>query len=75
MQQYKIVIPEKLLKYILNWYNPYLLHPGMDCMEAIICQHLFWPGIRESIQSEVKNYDSCQRNEKLNKKMVKDPLS
>ena len=25
----KILIPQKLLKYVVKWYHKYLLHPGM----------------------------------------------
>ena len=25
-----------------------------------ICQHLYWPGIREPVQKEVTNCDTCQ---------------
>ena len=26
----KIVIPQKLQKYVVKWYHTYLLHPGLD---------------------------------------------
>ena len=29
-------------------------------MESIICQHLYWPGIREAAQKEVNNCDICK---------------
>ena len=32
----------------------------MDKTEAMICQHLYCPGIRKSVQKEVKNCDTCQ---------------
>ena len=35
----KIVIPQKLQKYVVKWYHTYLLHTGLDQTEAIICQH------------------------------------
>ena len=41
----KIAIPQKLQKYVVKWYHTYLLHPGMDRIEAIIHQNLYWPGI------------------------------
>ena len=47
--QDKIVIPQKLQKYVVHWYHMYLIHPGMDCIEAVLCQHLFWPGIRPAV--------------------------
>ena len=45
----KIVIPQKLQKYVVKWYHTYLLHPGLDRTEAMICQNLHWPGIRGDI--------------------------
>ena len=46
----KIVIPQKLQKYVVKWYHTYLLRKGSDQTEAMIRQHLFWPVIREAIQ-------------------------
>ena len=37
----KIVIPSILQSYVLNWYNTYLLNPGMDRTEAMICQKFY----------------------------------
>ena len=46
---------QKLFKmYVLHWYHSYILHPRMDRMEAMTCQHLYWPGIRKSVRKEVK---------------------
>ena len=53
----KIVIPHKLQKYVMKWYHTYLLHPGLDKMEAVIHKHLYWPGIRKAFQKEVTNCD------------------
>ena len=41
----KIVIPQKIQKYIVKYYHTYILHPGLDRMWAVIFQHLYWPGI------------------------------
>ena len=57
----KIVIPSKLQSYVLHWYHKYLLHTGMDRTEAMICQHFYWPDIRDAVQEEVTNCDTCQR--------------
>ena len=38
----------------------YLLHPGMDITEVIICQSLYWPGIRKYVQKELYDCDTCQ---------------
>ena len=45
-----IVILSILKRYVLHWYHTYILHPGIDITEAMICQHLYWPGIRNAIQ-------------------------
>ena len=69
----KIVIPSKLQSYVVHWYHTYLLHPGMDRTEAMICQHLYFPEIRYAIQKEVNNCDTCQRTKGSNKKYGKLP--
>ena len=74
----KIVIPQKLQKYVLKWYHTYLLHPGLDRTEAMICQHFYQLGIREAVQKEVTNCEVCQRtkqsiqNGKLPAKLAKE---
>ena len=45
-----IVITEILQGYVLYWCHMYILHTGVDRMEAVIRQHLYWPGIRYSVQ-------------------------
>ena len=45
----KKVIPQKIQKYVVYWYNAYLLHPGLDRTEAMIFQHLYWPRIRNTV--------------------------
>ena len=57
--QDKIVIPQKLQKYIINWYHTYLLHPRLDRTEAMIHQHLFWTDIVPAIRKYVKHYYLC----------------
>ena len=69
----KIVISYKLQKYVVKWYHTYLLHPVMDIMEEIICQHFYWPGIIEFIHKEVKNCDTLQRTKWSTKKYGKFP--
>ena len=34
--KYKIVLPQKVQKYVMIWYHTYLLHPGLDQAEATI---------------------------------------
>ena len=57
----KIVIPQKLQKYVVKWYHSYILNPGMDQTEAMISQHFYWPGIIEDVQKEFIVCDMCQR--------------
>ena len=64
----KIVIPSILQIYVLHWYHMYLLHPGMDRMEAMIRQHLYWPGIIEAVRKKVTNCDTCQHIKRSNKR-------
>ena len=69
----KIVIPSKIQSYALHWYHTYLLHPVMDRTETMILQNLYWPGIRDSIQKELNNCDTCQCKKLSDKKYGKLP--
>ena len=60
----KIVISQKLQKYVLKWYHTYLLHPGPDRTDEMILQNLCYTGIRKSVQKEVTNCDVCQRKKR-----------
>ena len=71
--KYNIVNPSKLQSYVLHWYHAHLLHPGMDITEAMICQHLCWPNIIDSVWKKVTNCDTCQRTKRSNKKYGKLP--
>ena len=51
----------------------YLLNPVLDRTKAIIFQHLYWPGIRESVQKEVTNCETFQHTKWSNKKYGKLP--
>ena len=68
-----IFIVSILQSYVLHWYHMYLLHSGMGRMEVIICQHLYWPGIRKAVCKEVTNCDTCQRKKLSNIKNGKLP--
>ena len=46
----------------------YILRPVMDRTEALIRQHLYWTDIRDAVQKEVNNCDTCQRKKRSNKK-------
>ena len=66
----KIFIPSILQIYVLYWWHTYLLHPGMDRTEAMICQPLYWPDIRDAVWKEVANCDTWQCTKWSNKKYV-----
>ena len=69
----RILIPHKIKKYVVKWYHTYLLHPGLDRTEAKIRQHLYWTGIKESVQKEVTKCAICQRTKRSTKKYGKIP--
>ena len=69
----KFFILSILQSYVLNWYQMYLLHTVMDRMEAIICQHLYCPGIINSARKDVNNCDNFQCTKQSNKKYGKLP--
>ena len=62
----KIFILLILQKCVLHWHHMYLLHPGLGKMEAMIIQHIYWPGTIKSVKKEVTNYDTCQRTKLSN---------
>ena len=49
----------------------YLLHPGMDRTESMICQRFYWPDIRYAPRKEVTNCDNCKRTKQSNIKYGK----
>ena len=51
----------------------YQFRPGMDRTQAITSQNLYWPGIINAVQKEVKKFDSCQRKKRSNIKYGKLP--
>ena len=57
---------------ILNWYHSNILDPVMDGTEVIICRRFYFHGIREAIQKEVSNFDTCQHTKQSNK-TIKSP--
>ena len=69
----KIVIPSKIQSYVVHWYHTYILHPGMDITEAMICKHLYWTNIKYSASKEVNDCNTCQRTKQSNKKYGKLP--
>ena len=63
-----IITPSILQKYVLHWYQTYLIHPQMDRTEAMICQHFYCPDIIHDLRKEVNNGDTCQGTKRSNKK-------
>ena len=59
----------------MKWYHTYLLHPELDRTEAIIRQHLYWPGIRGAVHKEVTRCDVCQRAKRSTTKNGKLPAN
>ena len=64
-----IFIPSMLQSYVLYWYHTHLLHPVMDGIEAMICQHFYLTNIRDALWKEVTKCDTCQHTKISNKKM------
>ena len=53
-----IVISSLLKSYVVHWYHTYILDTGMDRMEAMVRQHLYWPNIIDAFRKEVSNCDT-----------------
>ena len=70
MHKSKIVITQKLQKYVVKCYHTYILHLGLDKIEAMIRQHLYCPGIISPVYREVTRYDVCQRTKWSSKQTV-----
>ena len=64
----KIVIPQLLQMYVVEWYHAYILHPGLDRTEAMLCQYLNWPVNRKTVREEVTKCDVCQHTKRSTKK-------
>ena len=69
----KIVIPSILQSYLLYWYHMHFLHPGIYRAEEMIFKHFYSSGIRNTVQKEVTNYDTCQHTKRSNIKYVQLP--
>ena len=72
---YRIVIQSILQSYVLHWYHKYLVRPGMDITEAMISQHLYWPGVRYTVRKKVNDCDTWQRTKWSNIKYFKLPAN
>ena len=71
----RVVMPQQFQRYLKRRYHDYILHPGLGRMEAMIFQTFYWPGIRGSVQREVKKFDTCQQTKQSTKNTVNSPLS
>ena len=71
----KIIILSILQSYVVHWYHAYLLHPGTDRTEAMICQPFYWTHIRDAVWKEGSNCDTFQHTKQSNKNMVNYRLS
>ena len=60
----KIVVPQSLQSRIVRWYHEYLGHPGINRTEETICQHLWWPKMRNQITNSVTGCLTCQKNKR-----------
>ena len=52
----------------------YILNHLRDQTEVMICQYLYWNGIRNVIRKKVNNCDTCQRKKQSNIKYGKLPF-
>ena len=50
----KIVIPQKLQKYEIQWYHMHPLCPVLNRTEVVFHKNLYWPSIKEAVKKEVK---------------------
>ena len=57
----KIINTQKLQKNEVKWYHTYILHIGLNRMEATIHEYTYYPGIRTAVQKGVTRSDLSQR--------------
>ena len=62
----KKVILLILKSYTSHWYHTFILHAGIDRMEAMIFQYLYWPRIKKYVWKKVINGDTFQRIKQSN---------
>ena len=60
----KIVIPKVLQHRAVSWYYHYLQHPGQTRLEETLHAAMYWTGIRNTIQSHVKNCRTYEVNKR-----------
>jgi len=57
----KIIVPKSLQKRVITWYHNTLCHPGINCTEETISQHLWWPNMRDEITDYVSRCPTCKK--------------
>ena len=71
----KIVVPQVLQSYLIDWYHSTLLHPGIDRLKASIKQHFTWKNLSTDIENHVRNCETCQKFKRQRKHYGKLPLT
>jgi hypothetical protein len=66
--QGKIVIPDSLQGRVIAWYHKYLVHPGVNRMEATLRGLYTWTGMRRQIQYHTRKCKQCQLDKGTSKK-------
>ena len=64
----RIVIPEGLQKWVIQWYHHTLCHPGINQTEETISQHFYWKNMRDHITHNMYTCSLCQKQKKQHKK-------
>lgn len=67
----KVVVPDlshlKYQVFLGAHVHVYAGHFGVQKTEELITRHFWWPGLRDYVQSQVRQCDMCQRNKPLNR--------
>ena len=61
--KHQLLVPESLIKDVIKQnHDPvYICHPGVKSTCDLIALSFWWPGMRKSIEDDVKTCDACQR--------------
>jgi hypothetical protein len=60
----KLIIPASLQHRAVAWYHHYLQHPGHSGLKETMRSVMYWKGMRNTIQRNVKSCRSCQVNKR-----------
>ena len=66
----KIIVPKSLQKPIVTWYHELLCHPGENCTEMTINQHLTWKGLRKIVKDVCSRCNAYQHTKFTKKKYI-----